>query len=182
MGLSGRANSSATFYHAAVKGRCDINVEKSIGTLHTHRYFSEVLSNQPEIRLYLPFFDWFGSKRSPVWFQINRKRVNTIWFQVDLTRLLKNVSVCRRKILTPTYYRLSAWLNYSLNQIMHFQIYLTRIVGLSWSKQLEKFVFIYACIAVTSWGWAFWKKMLRWWRWEYDGETPSASTIRKTDL
>ena len=34
----------------------------------------------PEIRLYLPLSDWFGTKWKSVWFQINRKMVNTIWF------------------------------------------------------------------------------------------------------
>ena len=28
----------------------------------------EILLNQPEIRLYLPLSDWFGSKRTYVWF------------------------------------------------------------------------------------------------------------------
>ena len=51
--------------------------------------FTEVLLNQPEIT----FSDWFGSKRTQsVWTQINRKMVNTIWFQVDLTRLRKKFS------------------------------------------------------------------------------------------
>ena len=49
--------------------------------------------DQPEIRVYLPFSDWSGSKRTSVWIQINRKMVNTIWFQVDSIRLRKSVSV-----------------------------------------------------------------------------------------
>ena len=36
-----------------------------------------------EIRLYSPFFDWFGTKG-----------INTIWFRFDLIRFRKNVSVC----------------------------------------------------------------------------------------
>ena len=55
---------------------------------YTQRNFSEVLLNQLEIRLYLPFSDWFGSKRMSVWIQINRKIVYTIWFRVDLIRFL----------------------------------------------------------------------------------------------
>ena len=43
-------------------------------TLHTEKYFR----NQPEIRLYLPFSDCFGTKRASVWLQINRHMVNTI--------------------------------------------------------------------------------------------------------
>ena len=60
----------------------------------TQRYLFWILLNQPEIRLYLPFSDWFGSKRTSVWIQINRKMVNTIWFRVDLTRCKKYFSVC----------------------------------------------------------------------------------------
>ena len=48
--------------------------------------------------MYLPFSDWFGSKRTSVWIQINLKMVNTIWFQVDSIRFRKYFSVCSRKI------------------------------------------------------------------------------------
>ena len=34
----------------------------------THRNIFEIIFNQPEIRLYLRFFDWFWSKRTSVWF------------------------------------------------------------------------------------------------------------------
>ena len=44
--------------------------------------FVRNLINQPEIRLYLPFFDWFGTKQTSVWCKINRKMVNTIWYRV----------------------------------------------------------------------------------------------------
>ena len=50
---------------------------------------------QPVTRLYLPFSDWFGTKRTTVRFQINRKMVNTIWFWVDLTRFRKYFSACK---------------------------------------------------------------------------------------
>ena len=48
--------------------------------------FFEILLNQPEIGLYLPFSDWFGTKQMSVWFQINGKMVNTIWFRSNLLR------------------------------------------------------------------------------------------------
>ena len=54
--------------------------------MYTQRNIFKILSNQPEIRLYLPFSDWFGIKRTSVWFKINRKMTNTIWFRVDLIR------------------------------------------------------------------------------------------------
>ena len=60
----------------------------------TQRNLFETLSNQPEIRLYLPFFVWFRSKRTSVWFQINGKLVNSIWFRVDLTSFRKYFSLC----------------------------------------------------------------------------------------
>ena len=45
-------------------------------------------------RLYLPYSDWFGTKRTSVRFKINRTMVNTIWFRVDLIRFRKDFSVC----------------------------------------------------------------------------------------
>ena len=67
---------------------------KKILAFHTQKNLFEILINQPEIRLYLPFSDWFGIKRMSVWFQINRIMVNTIWFRVDLIRFQKDFSVC----------------------------------------------------------------------------------------
>ena len=48
----------------------------------------QILLNQTEIRLYLPLSDWLGTKRTSVWFQINRKMVNTSWFNKVLKRFL----------------------------------------------------------------------------------------------
>ena len=62
--------------------------------VYTQKNLFEILLNQPEIILYLPFSNWFGSKRTSVWIQINRKMVNTIRFQVDLIRFWKDFSVC----------------------------------------------------------------------------------------
>ena len=53
----------------------------------------EILLNQTEIRLYLPFFEWFGAKRTFVWFQFNLEMVNTIWFRFDLIRFRTDFSV-----------------------------------------------------------------------------------------
>ena len=58
------------------------------------RNIFEILLNQTEIRLYLPFSDWFGTKSTSIWIQINRKMVNTIWFRVDLISFRKDFSVC----------------------------------------------------------------------------------------
>ena len=38
---------------------------------------------QTEIKMYLPFSDWFGTKQTSSWFQINGKIINTIWFRFD---------------------------------------------------------------------------------------------------
>ena len=56
----------------------------------TQRNLFQILVNQPEIGLYLPFSDWFGTQTDIVrlLFQINRKMVNTIWFRFDLLKLL----------------------------------------------------------------------------------------------
>ena len=56
----------------------------------------EILLNRPEIRLYLSFSDGFGSKRTFVSIQINRKMVNTIWFRFDLIRFRKKFAACAR--------------------------------------------------------------------------------------
>ena len=50
---------------------------------YTKRIFFEILLNQSEIRLYLPFSDWFWTKRKSVWFKINQKMVKSIlWAEV----------------------------------------------------------------------------------------------------
>ena len=64
--------------------------------LHKKNLF-QILSNQTKIRLYLPFSDWFGPKQTSVWFQINQKMVNKIWFQFDFIIFRKDFSVCRWK-------------------------------------------------------------------------------------
>ena len=45
-----------------------------------------ILVKFSEIRLYLPFSDWFGTEQKFVRFEINRKMVNTIWFGFDSAR------------------------------------------------------------------------------------------------
>jgi len=74
----------------------------------TQRNISEILLNQPEIRWYLPFSNWFGSKRTSVWIQINRKMVNTIWFRVDLTRFRKYFSGCRLHVWSLLFFQSSS--------------------------------------------------------------------------
>ena len=60
------------------------------------RNLFEILLNQTEIRLYLPFSEWFGTKQMSVWCQINRKMINTIWFRFDLIRFRKDYFMCCR--------------------------------------------------------------------------------------
>ena len=66
-------------------------------SLYTQRNLVEILLNQPKIRLYLSFSDWFGPKPTSVWFQSNRCMVNTIWFQFNLIRFQKDSSVCTQR-------------------------------------------------------------------------------------
>ena len=61
---------------------------------YTKRNLFEILLNQTEIRLYLTFFDGFGTKWTSVLFQIERKIVNTIGFQFELIGFRKDFSVC----------------------------------------------------------------------------------------
>ena len=63
--------------------------EHLFGVIPTHR---EIFSNQTEIRLCLPFSDWFGIKQAFFWFQINRKLVITIWLRFILPRLRRDLS------------------------------------------------------------------------------------------
>ena len=69
------------------------SITAQVGVFYTQRNFFEFLLNQTEIRLYLLFSEWFGTKRTFVWFQINRKMVNTIWLRVNLIRFQKDLSV-----------------------------------------------------------------------------------------
>ena len=52
-----------------------------------------ILRHQTEIRVYLPFSDWFRIELTSVWFKINRKMINTIWFRFDDTRFGNGFSV-----------------------------------------------------------------------------------------
>ena len=71
------------------------SADKVIWALRTQKNLSEILLNRTEIRLYLPFPDWFGTKRTlSVWCQINEKMVNTIWFWFNLIRIWNDFSVC----------------------------------------------------------------------------------------
>ena len=70
------------------------DASRSLSGLHAEKYLLHlVMLNQTDIWLYSPFSDWFGTKWKSVWFQINRKMVNTIWFGFDLIRFGKHFSV-----------------------------------------------------------------------------------------
>ena len=77
---------SEIFYRLLVANR-------HLRSRYTQRIFFEILLNQSEMRLYLPFSDWFGFKQTSVWIQIIRKMVNTISFRVDLIIFRKKFSV-----------------------------------------------------------------------------------------
>ena len=64
----------------------------------TDKYFL-IIVKSTVIRLYLPFSDWFRTKRKPVWSQINRKRLTIIWFWLDSARIRKDVSVCSYSVI-----------------------------------------------------------------------------------
>ena len=68
--------------------------EQDRNAIYTQRNLFELLFNQTVIRLYLPLSDWFRTKRTSVWFQINRNMVYKIWFRCDLISFRKDFSVC----------------------------------------------------------------------------------------
>ena len=58
--------------------------------LFSRRTHRDILLSQPEIRLYLPFSDWFGTRnRRPFGVQ----NQSTIWYQFELIWHQKNVPV-----------------------------------------------------------------------------------------
>ena len=64
-----------TFFTAVFLFHCDYCCMHSL-LHHTQRILFEILLNQTEIRLYLPFFDWYGTKRTlSVWLQIKWKMI-----------------------------------------------------------------------------------------------------------
>ena len=65
---------------------CTVPSSHMLSGRYTQRNSFKILLNQTEIRLYLPLSNWFGSKQTSVWIQINWKMVNTIWFRVDFIR------------------------------------------------------------------------------------------------
>ena len=67
-----------------LKGNENLFLWAYCDTARTQRNIFRIWLNQTESRLYLPYFDWFGTKRTSFWFQINRKMVNTICFQFGL--------------------------------------------------------------------------------------------------
>ena len=77
---------------------------------YAQKFFFEILFNQTEIRFYLPFSDLFGTKRTSLWFSINLRMVNTIWFRFNLIRFRKDFSVCRlERYLQPLIYYCITW-------------------------------------------------------------------------
>ena len=58
----------------------------------TQRNLFEILLNQTEIGLYLPFSDWFGTKRTSFWFQIHpengKYNLISVWFNKISKRFL----------------------------------------------------------------------------------------------
>ena len=61
---------------------------------YTQRNLLEILLNQTEIRLYISFSGLFETKQTSVWFQVNRKMINTICFQFNSIKFRKKFSVC----------------------------------------------------------------------------------------
>ena len=68
------------FFYFTKKSNISIALCITMHSYHTHRnIFFEILLNQIEIRLYLPFSDSFGSKRTSVWIQIYLHHLSNIF-------------------------------------------------------------------------------------------------------
>ena len=74
-------------------------------------YLPKILVKSTGIRLYLPFSDWFWTKRNSVWFQIKRKMVNTIWFRLIRQESQVDFSACK---VTETQRKIIVWLIFIL--------------------------------------------------------------------
>ena len=61
---------------------------KYLLTWNTQRNILEIILN-----IIKPFSDWFKMKRMSIWFQINRKMVNTIWFRLN-QKDSEKISLC----------------------------------------------------------------------------------------
>ena len=92
-------NNTKYWTHVVVYSSCSILcLPEMIGVSCTHaEIFSKSYCINPKSDCIYHFPDWFGSKQTSVWIQINRKMVNTIWFRVDLIRFQKDFSVCGSK-------------------------------------------------------------------------------------
>ena len=116
----------------------------------TQRNFFEILLNQTEIRWNLPVADWFGTKRTSIWFQINRKMVNTIWFRVDLIGFWIYFSVCTDDGTMPEW-RIQILLIHN-SRLKYFQdIYYFYGLGSDFSSILLKKCSIFISFIIFSW-------------------------------
>ena len=92
----------------------------------TQKNHLEIWLTQPEIRLYLPFSDWFGT---------NRCMVNTILFRFDLIRFRKDFSVC--SLIEPRLFFCSNSIG-ALYAANLFQLRLINILQLLWVSEMNE--------------------------------------------
>ena len=114
----------------------------------TQRNLFEILLNQPEIRLYLQISDWFGTKWTSVWFQINRKMVNTIWFLVDLIIFREKKKFCVHDTGKKATSLLTGWHDYG-RQLFYNCIAKTSThfiwINQSWNCSLSWCGYVFLC-------------------------------------
>ena len=82
---------------------CKISWNLFLKCFRTQRViFCEFLLNRTEIKLYLPLFDWFGTKRTSVgvyrW--VHKDVVNTFWYRFDLITVWKYFSVWAERLMS----------------------------------------------------------------------------------
>ena len=93
--LTTSGNKSFQFVDLALKLPAIIVIgEGGVSNLTSQESRLHIHAKLTGIRLYLPFSDWFRTKRNSVWCHINRKMVNTMYFRFDSIRFRKYFSVC----------------------------------------------------------------------------------------
>ena len=91
-----------------------LNRGEKLEMTYTQRYLFELLLNQTDIRLYSSFSNWFGTRRTSVWFKINRKMLNTIWFPEWFNKISKRF-LTQRSRLPPFVKFYGIWLRFQFS-------------------------------------------------------------------
>ena len=141
-------------------------MSRGVSFSYTHRIFFEILLNQTEISLFLPFFRLiWNSKQMSVCCPINWKMVNTIWFGFDIIRFWKYISV-RTRI---AHSRTTSWQIFDGKKSTDFDaksaLPLKERFSVGFNKILKRFLCVYLGCLVLIISYEFEKySVSAWWR------------------